>query len=162
MRADNRDGMDFRAIDREHPVTIFKQDRALLGETARCFKAALHIHNALLRGVVDDPAGEFGTQDASYMVVELGGRDLARLYCFFELFPEKLVERFFIIQSSRRRLYCAVRSGPVRHHKTFEAPGFLQHLRQQIFVFAREVAIHRIVGAHYRPGIGDSDPNLEG
>src|SRR5713101_5254592 len=97
MRADNRDGMDFRAIEREHAVFIFEQHRALLGETARCFKAALHIHNALLRGVVDDPAGKFGTQDASYMVVELGGRDLARLYGFFELFPEKLVERFFIV-----------------------------------------------------------------
>src|SRR5260370_17694439 len=70
MRADNRDGMHFRAIERKYAILVFKQHRALLGQAARRFEPALYIHDTLLHGIIYAPARTLGTEHSTPISVQ--------------------------------------------------------------------------------------------
>jgi hypothetical protein len=55
-----------------------------------------------------------------------------------------------------------VRSAPVGENEAGELPVLLQHVGEQVLVFAGEVAVDAVVGAHHRGGMALRHADFEG
>jgi len=71
MRSDDCNRVQLFAIERQNTILVLEQDDALLGDAARRFEAALHIHHALLYRVIDNTTGKLRAQHAAHMVIQL-------------------------------------------------------------------------------------------
>src|ERR1022692_2299615 len=87
---------------------------------------------------------------------------LRRIRCTISLRrAEETVARHLLIESVQCRLGGRVRAAPVRKDPALEAPLLLQHLVQQVVVFAGIIAVDLVVRAHHARGLRDFQGDLE-
>src|SRR5689334_13781860 len=112
--------------------------------------------------MIDEAGGEFGAKNAAGVVVDFRHGDFAGLHGFFQFGAEEIVERLFVVETGGGSFFGAVCATPIGDDKALEAPLFLENVGEQIFIFAGEVAVDGVVGAHHRPGLADLDADFEG
>ena len=149
------------AIQRQNRLVIFQQDSALFGNAARGFEAPFDIHHVFLYWIIDNAAGKFRAQNAMHVIVQFGGGNFACLHGLLEFLSKENIFRLFVIQSGDGRFFGAMRPTPVRKHKAFEIPVLLEHVRQQVLIFAGVVAVDGVVGTHHSGRIGNFDSDLK-
>ncbi len=162
VRPNHGNGVHGGPIDGQHTTLVLEQNDALLRDAPRGGKAALYIHHALLRWEVEEAGLKHGTQDAVHVVIQLRHGDGARFHRLLELFAVEVVHRLLVVEAGCRGFDRAVGSAPVRDHEALEAPVFLEHIREGVFVLAGIVTVDGVVGAHHRAWLSDIDPNMEG
>ena len=143
-------------------MLISEQHNALFRNLLRDLETAFHIHHAFFRRIIDYAAGKHGPQYAVNMLIQFGLGNLAGFHRFLHGVPVEDFTGFLMIQSGGGRLRSTVRSLPIRHDKTLEAPVFLQDIGQQVLVFTGIITIHPVVGAHHRGNVRLAQSNLEG
>jgi hypothetical protein len=130
--------------------------------TLRKFEAFEDLRHFGLGWVVDYAALDFGAEYVVNHVIETRFGNGAVDDGLLEGFAEVVGAGHLLIEAGHGSLLGAVGSAPVGEDPAFEAPGVLEHVGQQVFVFAGPVAVDLVVGAHDGARFGDVEANLEG
>ena len=85
--------------------------------------------------------------------------NFARIDGGLVLVAEEEAARLLVIEAGGGRFFSAVCTAPVGEDESGELPVFLQHVGEQVFVLAGEVAVDAVIGAHDGGGmsLGNAD-----
>ncbi len=146
---------------RQHIVFVLQQNNAALGELLCRRVALLHVRHLLHHRMIEQTRSKDGTQNAVHVVVDLILRNFAAFHGLLQRIAEEHLAWLLLVQTRMRSLHRRVRATPVRQHKTFELEVLLQHIRQQVAVLARKVAIHTVIRAHHAARVRDAKRDLK-
>ena len=115
-----------------------------------------------LAGMIDHAACEHGAQNAMHVLVEFGRTGiLPASTAALNLSPNKNLPGCSLSRPAAEAFSVRVRAAPVGDNEPGELPILLEHIGEQLFVFAGEVAVDAVIGAHDRGGVALGNADFE-
>ncbi len=162
--ADDGDGLDFAAVERQCVAVILQQYDSFLGETLCQCAMLRRVNSATPRGFrIIEKAGEEGDpENAAHLVVDQVFRHFAVPHGLQKIFAEIPARAgHFEVEATEREVRGAVYRAPVGNHESLEPEFFLEQFIQQVVVRAAVNSAQPVVGAHYGPRLGFFDNHFK-